>query len=200
MGSVWQPGRGKCLKTDTLRGKAYGAHYTQGVLSKPLLGRSYAADELSFDILPAAERVNDISVPVHSYGVHGEIAACKVIGYISGKPHLVGTAVVGVLSVYPICGYLIGHIAADNGDGAVFDACGYDSVAAEGFHYLLGKGICGYIGVVYLSAHYPVADAAAYHIGFIAILFKHRQYLVGILIEFQYSCLLSVMNNGLLLA
>jgi hypothetical protein len=24
MGSVWHSGRGKCLKTDTLRGKAYG--------------------------------------------------------------------------------------------------------------------------------------------------------------------------------
>ena len=51
MGSVWQPGRGKCLKTDTLRGKAYGANYAESVLSEPLLGSAYTADELSFDIL-----------------------------------------------------------------------------------------------------------------------------------------------------
>jgi len=185
MGSVWQPGRGKCLKTDTLRGKAYGANYAESVLREPLLGSAYTADELSFDILPAAERVNDIAVPVHSYGVHGEIAARKILGYIRGELHAVGTAVVCILTVYPVCGYLIGHIAADNGDGAVLYTCGYDSVSAEYFHYLLGKGIGSDIGVVYIPAHYTVADTAAYHIGFKAAFFKLLQHPVGIFIELQ---------------
>ena len=139
------------------------------VLLKALRRHAHAADQPVPQVLLPAKGIHQPLPRRVGHGVDGEITPRKILEHVAHEGHPVGMAVIGIRAVHPEGRDLVGHMPEHHGERAVFEPRFHQMAARKDALHFLRASRGTQIPVLGRNAKETVANAAADHIGRIAV-------------------------------